>query len=491
MEIYQLTIHEARSLLKSGDISLQEILEGVIDRIVATEAKTNSFISFNIEGSIEQVSRISSKKILKDGSPFVMGIPMGIQDNICAIDHRMTAASRVLSDFMPPYDASVIKRLRQSHCVIMGKLNMDEFGIGAAPNIPPFKSAKNPWNLKKTPGRGAGGCGAAVSTGQVFYAIGSDSSGCLRQSAAFCGVVGFKPTYGLVSRYGLASSSPSMEQIGCITKDVKDCVNLIEEIIFYDVKDARSIKIEDTGFNNALVDNLQDFAIGIPKEIFDDTWDPQIRKAVDSALIVLEKLGACLVDISLPHSKYASAVHYIIQSSEAASSLGKYDGIRYGGDRKASENLDMLYFNARSLGFNKETKRRIILGNLFLSSKFYDSYYQKALSIRELIREDFKKAYKLCDTILTPASPILSFNLDSETAHLSGIDKSFKYTLLANLAGLPAITIPCGRDNEDMPIGIQFIGDMFCERKTLRVAYAYESNTDFNIKEPGFREEVQ
>ena len=484
MESYKLTIHEARDLMDKGELSIEELVTGAIKRIENTEANLGTFVTLDREKALQQAHHanglISRDRELSNLS----GIPMGVQDNICTSGLKTTGSSRILDNFIPPYDASVIEKLKQHHAIILGKLNMDEFGIGSSTENSAFEPTKNPWDLHKVPGGAAGGGAAAVASDQVFYAIGSDATGCLRQPAAFCGVVGIKPTYGLVSRFGLIGCAPSLEQIGCITKDVTDCAHVLEEIAFHDDKDSTSAKEKNIQYRNGLIDNIRGFRIGIPKEIFEDSWDPSVRSSLNAALAVFQELGAELVDIDLPHAKYASAAHFILLNVEASSNLARYDGIRYGRRAQNVDDLETLYRKTRSEGFGAGIKRNIMLGNLFLTTEYYDSHYQKALKIRSLIKSDFKKAYEKCDMIVTPTSPILAFDYGNGLSLPIGMSESQRYTLLANLAGLPAISIPCGFSNEGLPIGMQLIGDWLSEGILIRGAYTFERNTDFHMKKP-------
>lgn len=482
MESYKLTVHEIWNLVNKREISIKELVRDVIERIDSTERQIGSFITFNWDEALYQAETLDTLISEESDSSKLAGIPLGVEDNICTLDIRTTSASRMLENFTPPYDASVVEKLKQCHSIILGKLNMDEFGMGSSTQNSAFKVTKNPWNLHKVAGGAAGGGAAAVAADQVFCAIGSDSSGCLRQPAAFCGVVGFKPTYGLVSRFGLVTSAPSLEQVGCITKDVTDCAYVLEEIAFYDSKDSASIKDDSCGYLGYLVDGIRGLKIGIPREIFDESWDPDIRACIDRSIEILKNLGAEIIDITLPHFKYATASQFIIMCCESSSNLARYDGIKYGKRARDVNDLEELYCKTRSQGFGQEVKERIMLGNLFLSRQYYDSHYKKALKIRELLRNDFRKAYEKCHLILTPTSPILAYDLSNETNLSVTTNYSKRYTLLANLTGIPAISIPCGFSEEGLPVGIQFMADTFKEGTLLKVAYTFERNTDYHMK---------
>ncbi len=482
MESNKLTIKEARALIDSNRISVLELVKDTVQRINKTENSIGAFITLDIENAIEKARAID--KLIEQNALLsnLAGIPFGVQDNICTLDLRTTAGSKILDSFVPPYDATVIQKLKGCHSIILGKLNMDEFGLGTSTENATFGSTKNPRDISKVPGGGAGGGAAAVASDMIFFAIGSDGSGDLRQPAAFCGVVGFKPTKGLVSRFGQVAFASSMEQIGCITKSVIDCSYVLDKIAFYDEKDSISIKRDTIDYNNDLIDEVKGLKIGIPKEIFGESWDPRVRSSINAAIKTFEQLGVEFIEISLPHIKYASGAHLIISSCEASSNLGRYDGIKYGLSEGSYDDLESIYRSTRSQGFGDEVKRRILLGSLFLTSKYYNSYYKKALGVRSLLVEDFRKAYKKCRLILTPTSPILAYDRVTGQSKATGIGDSHRYTLLANMTGLPAISIPCGFSGEGLPIGLQLMGDYFCEGTLIRSAYSFEYNTDYHIK---------
>lgn len=484
MESYKLTVHEVSALINKRELSIEELLRKVIQRIDSTESRLDSFITLNIDEALQQAETLDGLIAKGATLPNLAGIPLGVQDNICTFGIRTTCASKMLDNFIPPYNSSVIEKLRQSHSIILGKLNMDEFGMGYSTQNSAFKFTKNPWDLHKVAGGAAGGGAAAVAADQIFYAIGSDVSGCLRQPAAFCGVVGFKPTYGLVSRFGLVACAPSLEQIGCITKDVSDCAYVLEEMVFYDKKDSTSMSKGNSTYTGNLVEDVRELRIGIPKEIFDESWDPDVRTYINNAIETFKKLGAQIVDITLPHFKYASAAHFIISSCESSSNLARYDGVKYGKRAQNVENLEELYCKTRSQGFGQEVKARIMLGNLFLSNEYYDSHYKKALKIRKLLKDDFRKAFEKCNVVLTPTSPILAFDLGHEIDLPIGMSESQRYSLLANMAGIPAISIPCGLSQEGLPIGLQLMADALNEGILIKAAYTFERNTDYHIKKP-------
>ncbi|HZJ83621.1 MAG TPA: amidase family protein [Clostridia bacterium] len=452
MALYELTIHEARELIDGGEISVEGLTESIIHRIENIGSNMDAFVSLNVENSLKD-ARIADGLLSRGKKLSTLGgIPFGVQDNICTKDLKTSCGSRMLYNFIPPYDASIVRKLRDNHSIIIGKINMDEFGIGYT-----------------------SGLAAGVATGQAFYGLGSDIAGYLRQSAASAGLVGFKPTYGLVSRFGLVSCASSLEQIGFITKDVRDCADVLDEIAFYDDRDPASYKLRKPSYNQSLTSEVKGLKIGLPKEVFNENWDPDIRSAVEAALKTYEGLGAEIVDIDIPHAKYAPSAHYIITSGEASSNLARYDGIRYGFRAQESENLEMAYKKTRTEGFGDEVKKRIMLGNLFLTSEYYHSHYIKALKVKTLLKEDFRKAYEKCNVIFTPTSPGLALEHED----------SQRYTLLANIVGLPAISIPCGF-NEDTGshVGMQLIGNLFREDTLIRVANTFQLVGSLTLEAP-------
>ena len=394
----------------------------------------------------------------------------------------------MLENFISPYNATVIEKLENENLISLGKLNMDEFAMGGSTEYSYFKKTRNPWNLNKVPGGSSGGSAAAVASDMVPWALGSDTGGSIRQPASFCGVVGLKPTYGLVSRYGLVAFASSLDQIGPITKDVEDCAILLNMITGHDEKDTTSIEMEKIDYTKSLKKDIKGIKIGVPKEFFGEGINQEVKDVLQKSIQKYKELGAEIEEFSLDIAQYALATYYIIACAEASSNLGRFDGIRYGYRTKEYSNLRELYKKSRSEGFGSEVKRRIILGTYVLSSGYYDAYYKKAQQVRTLVMNEFNKAFEKYDIILTPTSPTVSFDLGSKSENPLEMYLSDICTVSVNIAGVPAISIPCGVNSENMPIGMQLIGNKFCEEKILNVAYAFEQNLNFREKyKPEFK----
>ena len=416
------------------------------------------------------------------------GIPIGIKDNICTKGIKTTCSSKMLENFISPYDATVIEKINNENMINLGKLNMDEFAMGGSTEYSYFKVTKNPWNLKKVPGGSSGGSAAAVAARLVPWALGSDTGGSIRQPASFCGVVGLKPTYGLVSRYGLVAFASSLDQIGPITKDVRDCAELLNIIAGHDEKDTTSSNIEKIDYTKCLKNDVKGLKIGVPKEFFGEGINSEVKENLENAIEEYKKLGAQIEEISLDIAQYALATYYIIACAEASSNLGRFDGIRYTYRTKEYKNLKEIYKKSRSEGFGKEVKRRIILGTYVLSSGYYDAYYKKAQKVRTLVMNEFNKAFEKYDVILTPTSPTVAFDIGSKSNNPLEMYLADICTVSVNIAGLPGISIPCGVDKEGMPIGMQLIGNKFQEETILNAAYTFEQATKFREKyQPKFK----
>lgn len=484
MKLYELTIHEASRLLRRREISSQELTGAVLDRIDAVDEKVGAYVTRADEMAMSQ-AKLADKAISEGSASPLTGIPLSIKDLICTDGLRTTCASKILENFVPPYDATVIKRLKKEKAVVVGKVNMDEFAMGSSTENSSIKLTRNPWDLTRIPGGSSGGSVAAVAADMCLGSLGSDTGGSIRQPASHCGVVGMKPTYGRVSRFGLVAFASSLDQIGPLTKNVTDCAILMNAISGYDPQDSTSVPEDVPDYTSFLKGDLSGIVAGIPREYnVAEGLDPEVSTAVKDAIRKIEDLGAKCIEVSLPHTEYALAAYYVIAPSEASSNLARYDGVRYGFRDKNGNSLMDLYKNTRSKGFGPEVKRRIILGTYSLSAGYYDAYYKKASCVRTLIMEDFKAAFKLCDVLLSPVAPTPAFKIgekmdDPLVMYLSDI-----FTLSANLAGIPGMSVPCGFSTGGLPIGLQIMGRHFGEEKLFRVAYNFEQATDFYKKRP-------
>ncbi|MFR0822697.1 MAG: Asp-tRNA(Asn)/Glu-tRNA(Gln) amidotransferase subunit GatA [Clostridia bacterium] len=488
MEITNLTVHELKEKLAKKEITIPQIVESYVDRIGEKEEQVKSFITILEEQAKKQAEQIQSKKEAGEEVGSLAGIPIGIKDNICTKGIKTTCASKMLENFVSPYDATVIEKVKQEEMIPLGKLNMDEFAMGGSTEYSAFYKTRNPWDLSRVPGGSSGGSAAAVAANMVPWALGSDTGGSIRQPAAFCGVVGLKPTYGLVSRYGLVAFASSLDQIGPITKDVEDAALLLNVITGHDVKDTTSENKEKIDYTASLKQDVKGMKIGIPKEYYGEGIDSQVNEKLKEAIAIYKKLGAQVEEFSLDIVDYSLATYYIIACAEASSNLGRFDGIRYGYRAPEFSNLKELYRYSRSEGFGEEVKRRIILGTYVLSSGYYDAYYKKAQQVRTLVRKDFEEAFKKYDFLLTPTAPNVAFKIGSKTKDPLEMYLADICTVPVNIAGLPGISIPCGVNQEGMPIGMQLIGPRFGEQTILQAAYTFEQEIQFRKQyEPTFR----
>ena len=488
MDITKLTVHELKQKLDNKEITIPEVVSAYINRINEKEKDVQAFITTSENEALEKAKEIQEKKEKGEITKQYAGIPIGIKDNICTKGTKTTCASKMLENFISPYNATVIEKLENENLISLGKLNMDEFAMGGSTEYSYFKKTRNPWNLNKVPGGSSGGSAAAVASDTVPWALGSDTGGSIRQPASFCGVVGLKPTYGLVSRYGLVAFASSLDQIGPITKDVEDCAILLNMITGHDEKDTTSIEMEKIDYTKSLKKDIKGIKIGVPKEFFGEGINQDVKDVLQKSIQKYKELGAEIEEFSLDIAQYALATYYIIACAEASSNLGRFDGIRYGYRTKEYSNLRELYKKSRSEGFGSEVKRRIILGTYVLSSGYYDAYYKKAQQVRTLVMNEFNKAFEKYDIILTPTSPTVSFDLGSKSENPLEMYLSDICTVSVNIAGVPAISIPCGVNSENMPIGMQLIGNKFCEEKILNVAYVFEQNLNFREKyKPEFK----
>ena len=482
MKLYQLTAHQIHKLLKKKEVTSCEVTEAVISRIEEVEPSINAYVTSTFDLALGQAKRVDEKIARREEIHPLAGIPIAIKDNMCTRGVRTTCGSKILHNFIPPYDATVVKRLKEADAVIIGKTNMDEFAMGSSCETSFFGPTHNPHNLETVPGGSSGGSAAAVAADECILAIGSDTGGSIRQPAALCGVVGLKPTYGRVSRYGLIAFASSLDQIGPLTKDVRDAALLSNVISGYDPKDSTSISEPVPDYTKALTGDIKGLKIGIPKEYFGEGIELEVRECIEKSMALLEEMGAKLLEVSLPHTKYCVAAYYLIAPAEASSNLARYDGVEYGyraGSREqgAGSSLLDMYKKTRSEGFGDEVKRRIMLGTYVLSSGYYDAYYLKAQKVRTLIKEDFQEAFKKCDLLLTPTSPTVAFKISEKVDDPLKMYLSDIFTISANLAGIPGISIPCGYSSKGLPIGLQLLAGLLEEEKLFKAAYALTTKT--------------
>ncbi len=482
MELYSLSVEEALTAIDRGEISPVELTDAIFKRIEAVEDKIHSFVTLDKENSLIQARRTEDKIRRNIKQPFA-GIPVAIKDNICTEGIRTTCSSKMLENFIPPYDSTVVKKLKEQGCILIGKTNLDEFAMGSSTENSAFGHTRNPWDTARVPGGSSGGSAAAVSADMCVAALGSDTGGSIRQPAAFCGVVGLKPTYGRVSRYGLVAFASSLDQIGPITKNVKDSAILLNIISGFDLRDSTSANLTVPDFTSAIGQDIKGLKFGVPKEYFIKGIDKEVAESVNTAIKKLESLGAIPVEISLPHTGYAVSTYYILATSEASSNLARYDGVKYG-LRAEGEDLIDMYMKTRAAGFGAEVKRRIILGTYTLSSGYYDAYYKKAQQVRTLVKQDFEKAFEKVDVIVTPTTPSPAFKTGEKTDDPLEMYLADIFTISVNLAGVPGISIPCGFTSQNLPVGLQIIGKHFDEGSILKTAYAYEQATDWHKRKP-------
>ena len=479
MNITELTVHELQEKLKNNELSITEIVKAYTNRINEKEKDVQAFVTTLTEEAIKQAEEIEEKVKNGEIKGKFAGIPIGIKDNICTKGVKTTCSSRMLENFIAPYNATVVEKLNNKNIIDLGKLNMDEFAMGGSTEYSYFKKTKNPWNLNKVPGGSSGGSAAAVAANMVPWALGSDTGGSIRQPSGFCGVVGLKPTYGLVSRYGLVAFASSLDQIGPITKDVYDSAMLLNIIAGHDEKDTTSSDREKIDYTKCLKNDVKGLKIGVPKEFFAEGINSEVKESLKQAMKTYKELGAEIEEILLNIAQYSLATYYIIACAEASSNLGRFDGIRYGYRAKDCKSLKELYKKSRSEGFGSEVKRRIILGTYVLSSGYYDAYYKKAQQVRTLVMKQFDDAFAKYDVILTPTSPTVAFDIGSKTSNPLEMYLSDMCTVSVNIAGLPGISIPCGVDSQGMPVGMQLIGNKFCEETILNAAYTFEQKIKF------------
>jgi aspartyl-tRNA(Asn)/glutamyl-tRNA(Gln) amidotransferase subunit A len=466
-----------------GEITSVELTSAVFDRIEEVEDRVGAYITLVKERAMADAAD-ADKMIRKgEGGPLT-GIPLAIKDVLCTDGIRTTCGSKILENFVPPFSSPVVNKFRKANAVIVGKTNMDEFAMGSSTEHSAFKPTRNPWDLTRIPGGSSGGSAAAVAADECIAAIGTDTGGSIRQPACHCGVVGMKPTYGGVSRFGLVAFASSLDQIGPMTKDVTDCAILMNAICGYDPNDSTSVPREVPDYTRALEAGLKGLVVGIPQEYFAGGLDEDVGHAVHAAIEVIEDLGARRRPVSLPHTEYAVAVYYLIAPAEASSNLARYDGVRYGFRERGADELIQMYRNTRSKGFGSEVQRRIIIGTYALSAGYYDAYYKKASQVRTLIMQDFTRAFERCDVLLAPVAPTPAFKLGEKLDDPLAMYLSDIFTLPPSLAGIAGISVPCGFSREGLPIGLQILSKHFDEEKLIKVAHNFEQATDFHTKKP-------
>lgn len=487
MELYEYTVHELVEKLEKGEVTSEEITRSYFDRIKEIDPKVKAYVS-----TLEDEAMAKAKKVDEDrkaGKPVskFAGIPIGIKDNMCITGTKTTCSSKMLENFVAPYDATVIEKLNKEDLVYLGKLNMDEFAMGGSTEHSAFFKTCNPWDLDRVPGGSSGGSAAAVAADIAPWTLGSDTGGSIRQPASLCGIVGLKPTYGLVSRYGLVAFASSLDQIGPLTKDVTDSAMLLNLIAGHDEKDSTSVEVEEKDYTKALVNDVKGMRIGLPKEYLGEGINEEVREAILSVAKKYEEMGAIVEDCSFEVGQYATSVYYIIACAEASSNLGRFDGIRYGYRTEKFENLKDIYKNSRSEGFGPEVKRRIMLGTYVLSSGYYDAYYKKAQKVRTVITNAYNELFGKYDLLLTPTSPTTAFKIGEKSSNPLEMYLADICTVPVNIGGLPGISVPCCLDSKGMPIGFQLVGKPFSEETLLRAAYSYEQNTNFRENKPTFK----
>ncbi|MBI2119111.1 MAG: Asp-tRNA(Asn)/Glu-tRNA(Gln) amidotransferase subunit GatA [Elusimicrobia bacterium] len=484
MELNFFSASEIVKNIKEKKISCVEVTRSFLERSKKINPLVQSFLFLNEEKALEQAGNLD-KKIVKNGSlGKLAGVPIAIKDNICVQDLQVTCSSKILQNFISPYDATVIKKLLKEDAIILGKTNLDEFAMGSSTENSAFITTKNPWDLNRVPGGSSGGSASAVSSRMAPIALGSDTGGSIRQPASFCGVIGLKPTYGRVSRFGLVAFASSLDQIGPFAVTAEDCALLLQVISGYDSLDSTSSEIAVPAYVNQIKQPLSRLRIGIPKEYFVDGLDQEVREKVIQAVKVFESIGIKVEEVSLPHTEYAISVYYILAPSEASANLARYDGVRYGHRSKRAASLLEMYENSRDEGFGPEVKRRIMLGTYALSSGYYDAYYAKAQKVRTLIRQDFEKVFEKVDVLITPTSPTPPFCFGEKVSDPLQMYLSDIFTISCNLAGLPGISIPCGFSNKGLPIGFQILGKPYDETTLLQMAYQYQMNTNWHEEIP-------
>jgi aspartyl-tRNA(Asn)/glutamyl-tRNA(Gln) amidotransferase subunit A len=483
MDLHALTTHELHDLLATRAISARDVTEAFYRRIEALDERVHAYLTLSREQALEQADQADRRRQLGEAGP-LLGVPLAIKDVICTEGIRTTCGSKILHNFVPPYDATVVERLKMAGAIVLGKANMDEFAMGSSTEHSAYGITRNPWDLSAIPGGSSGGSAAAVAADECAAALGTDTGGSIRQPAACCGIVGMKPTYGRVSRYGMVAFASSLDQIGPMTKDVRDAAILLNVIAGHDPRDSTSAGVAMPDYTSALSESIKGVRVGIPRQYFIEGIDPEVERAVRAALKVLEEVGATTDEVSLPHTDYGVAAYYILAPSEASSNLARYDGVKYGYRTPQWANLRDMYMRTRDEGFGAEVKRRIMLGTYALSAGYYEAYYKKAQQVRTLIRRDFEEAFQQVDVLVTPTSPTPAFKIGEKIDDPLQMYLSDVFTITINLAGIPALSMPCGFSSAGLPIGLQIIGKPFAEETILRVAHAFEQQTAYHRRKP-------
>jgi len=483
MELNKSTIHQLQDMLTRGEVSSVDITEAVLARIDQVEKKIGAFITLDGDNALARAAEADSARGAGESGPLA-GIPIALKDVVCTEGLRTTCGSRILENFVPPYDATLVEKLKNAGAIIVGKLSMDEFAMGSANENCAFGTPRNPWSLDHICGGSSGGSAAAVAADECIASIGSDTGGSIRQPASHCGVVGLKPTYGRVSRYGLIAYASSLDQLGPLTKDVKDCALMLQAISGYDQRDSTSVNCPVPDYLAHLDRGVKGMKVGIPREYFEEGLAPEVEKAVRNGIKVLEDGGAEIVEVSLPHTSYGVAAYYVVAPAEASSNLARFDGVRYGHRNNEAESLLDMYRKSRSEGFGDEVKRRIMIGTYALSSGYYDAYYKKALQVRTLIVNDFKEAFQKCDLLVSPVTPTPAWRIGEKVDDPLSVYLSDILTISANLSGVPGMSLPCGFSEEGLPIGMQLQATHFAEEKLLQAASFIEQELGIVGRKP-------
>ena len=488
MSLFDLTALQLGAAIRAGEVSAREAARASLDAIAARQGENNAFITVLAEQAMAQAGVLDEDKAKRIAGPLA-GVPAGVKDNICTLDVKTSCASKILGEFAPPYDATVMEKFRAAGGVMVGKLNMDEFAMGSTTETSFYGPARNPWDLERVPGGSSGGAAAAVAAGECWYALGSDTGGSIRQPASYCGVTGMKPTYGTVSRYGLIAYASSLDQIGPLARTAEDCAAVLDLLQGRDERDGTSLDFDAGHLLERLSADLTGMKIGIPVDCFGDGLDPEVREKVLAVAEVLKGRGAQVEECKLPIMEYVVPTYYIIAAAEASSNLSRFDGVKYGWRAGDYEDLTDLYCKTRTEGFGREVQRRILLGTFVLSTGYYDAYYKKALQVKAVIKQAFDEAFRKYDLLLTPVAPTTAPKLGESLGDPLQMYLSDIYTVSVNLAGLPAISVPCGFDRKGMPVGAQLIGAPLMEQKVLNAAHAFQQDTDYHTKRPEAKEE--